>query len=367
MKKLLFCLIGTVCLLEAQSDRGRLSGVVFDPSGAVVARAALKIINTQTAAERTTASDDKGHYLVDSLLPATYKIAVEAPGFAALAVSEVLLGAGEERTLDLHLEPASLKEAVTVEARDEAQVQIDTASIASTVGDREVENLPINGRMVSNLYLLVPGASSSGGGTFDDIRFFGRSNEQNTIRYDGIEAGTIIDSSPADLTGANGASQFRLSQSLENIQEFHVESTTYAAEYGRGTGGQITIITKSGSNEPHGDLFEFVRNDFFDARNYFDTGKKQAPLRLNQFGGAVGGAILKNKLFFFASQENLLQRVYVNFTENTLSAFARSQAVPAIQPVLAAFPVGQIPTTSPYFDVVSGSVSSYLNEYFGNV
>jgi hypothetical protein len=372
LKKFFTALFALTCFLQApcvqaQSDRGSISGVAYDPSGAVVGGAAVRVLNPLTDAVRQTVTDEKGFYLVDSLLPASYNVVVSLTGFGELTVSNVKLGVGEQRSLDLHLQPASLKESVTVEAETESEVQTQTASVAATVGAESVSNLPINGRMISNLYLLAPGAQVSGSGTFDDVRFFGRSNEQNVIRYDGIQAGTIIDSSPADLTGANGASGFRLSQSLENIQEFHVESSTYSAEFGRGTGGQVTITTKSGSNSWHGGLFEYVRNDWFDARNYFDHAAKQAPLRLNQYGGSVGGKILKDKAFFFASQENLMQRVYVTFRETTLSNFARSQAVPAIRPVLAAFPVGQTPTTDPLQDIVSGTLSSYMNEFFGNI
>jgi hypothetical protein len=363
----LTCFLQAPCVLQAQSDRGRISGAAYDPSGAVVAGAAVRVLNPQTEAVRETVTDEKGFYLVDGLLAASYNVVVSSPGFGELTVSNVKLGVGELRSLDLHLQPAGLQESVTVSAETESEVQTQTASIAGTVGAESVENLPINGRMISNLYLMAPGAQVAGSGTFDDVRFFGRSNEQNVIRYDGIEAGTIIDSSPADLTGATGASGFRLSQSLENIQEFHVESSTYSAEYGRGTGGQVTITTKSGSKNWHGGLFEYVRNDFFDARNYFDHGVKQAPLRLNQFGGSIGGPILKDKLFFFASQENLLQRVYVTFRQSTLSDFARSLAVPAIRPVLAAFPAGQLHTADPLQDLVSGTLSSYMNEYFGNI
>src|SRR5215471_19369726 len=363
----LTCFLQAPCLLQAQSDRGSISGAAYDPSGAIVGGAIVRVLNPQTEAVRQTLTDEKGFYLVDSLLPASYNVVGALPGFGELTVADVKLGVGELRSLDLHLQPASLKESVTVSAEAESQVQTQTASIAGTVGTESVNNLPINGRMISNLYLLAPGAQVSGSGTFDDVRFFGRSNEQNVIRYDGIEAGTVIDSSPADLTGANGASGFRLSQSLENIQEFHVESSTYSAEFGRGTGGQVTITTKSGSNAWHGNLFEFVRNDWFDARNYFDHAAKQAPLRLNQFGGSLGGPILKDKLFFFASQENLLQRVYVTFRESTLSDLARSQAVPAIRPLLAAFPAGQAHTADPLQDIVSGTLSSYMNENFGNI
>src|SRR5262245_16225288 len=360
-------MITLASLLPAQSDRGRISGTAYDPSGAVVPKASVQVVNPQTDAIRRTVTDDKGFYLVDSLLPASYNVVISSAGLAELTVADVRLGAGEGRLLDLHLQPASVKESVSVVAESDSQVQTHTASIAATVGEEPVQNLPINGRMISNLYLLVPGSQLSGSGTFGDVRFFGRSNEQNVIRYDGIQAGTIIDSNPADLTGASGASQFRLSQSLENIQEFHVESSTYSAEFGRGTGGQVTITTKSGSNSWHGELFEYVRNDWFDARNYFDRGVKKASLRLNQFGGSIGGAILKDKLFFFASQENLLQRVYVTFRQSTLSDFARSQAVPAIRPLLAAFPAGQFSTADSYQDIVTGTRSSYINEHFGNV
>src|SRR5262245_31337418 len=363
----LTCFLQAPCRLEAQSDRGRISGAAYDPSGAIVGGAIVRVLNPQTEAVRQTVTDEKGFYLVDSLLPASYNVVVSAPGFGDLTVSDVKLGVGELRSLDLHLLPAGLNESVTVSAESESQVQTHTASIAATIGEEPVDKLPINGRMISNLYLMAPGAQLSGSGSFGDVRFFGRSNEQNVIRYDGIQAGTIIDSNPADLTGATGASQFRLSQSLENIQEFHVETSTYSAEFGRGTGGQVTISTKSGSNSWHGGLFEYVRNDWFDARNYFDRGVKQAPLRLNQFGGSIGGPILKDKLFFFASQENLVQRVYVTFRQSTLSDFARSQAVPAIRPLLAAFPAGQFPTADPYQDIVTGTLSSYVNEYFGNI
>src|SRR5262249_26885784 len=157
--------------------------------------------------------------------------------------------------------------------------------------------------------------------------------------------------------------------SLENVQEFRAEASTYSAEYGRGAGGQITIVTKSGTNALHGNLFEYVRNSYFDARNFFNpvSTQQQAPLKLNQFGGSVGGTIKKDKLFFFLSDENLFQRVYTPFSEQTLSAFARSQAVPAIQPLMAAYPVGNAgPTSSPYFDLVQQTLSSFVNEYFGS-
>src|SRR5262249_41552523 len=128
-------------------------------------------------------------------------------------------------------------------------------------------------------------------------------------------------------------------------------------------------VTKSGSNSTHGGLFEYLRNSYFDARNYFNPvgTQQQAPLRLNQFGGSVGGAIIKDKLFYFLSEETMYQRVYSPFSEQTLTIFASSHTVPASRPLLAAFPAGNaVPTSSPYFDIVQGTLSSYVNEYFGS-
>jgi len=152
------------------------------------------------------------------------------------------------------------------------------------VTSAEVKDLPLNGRQLSQLYLLTPGAVNVGTGTFDNIRFSGQANQQNAIRYDGIEGSGIIDSSPGNLNGEI-SSQFRLQSSLENIQEFRVESNNYPAEYGTGAGGQISVITKSGSNQFHGSAFEYLRNDVLDARNFFDRAGK-SPLRLNNFGGS---------------------------------------------------------------------------------
>ena len=365
-KKLVCLLIATAISALAQSDRGRITGRVLDTSGAAVAGATVTVVGTATDFKRETHSDNMGRYLAEGLLSATYKVTAAAPGFADAIVSDLVLSVGQERAVDFRLQPASVKETITVASGALAEVETSSASLAANISTREVASLPLNGRMLSQLYLLVPGASSTGSGQFNEMRFAGRANEQNTIRYDGVQAGAIIGSSPADPSGG-GAAQMRLAQSLENVQEFRVESSTYSAEYGRGAGGQITVITKSGSNDLHGGLFEYVRNDALDARNYFDRASKQAPLRLNQFGGSLGGAIKKDKLFYFVSQENLAQRVYVSFLQNTLSAYARSQAVPAMVPVLAAYPIGNAgATSSPYFDLVSGTLSSYVNDHFGS-
>src|SRR5262245_35681265 len=232
----------------AQSDRGRLTGIVYDPSGAVVPNANILVTNQSTQAIRQVTANETGRYRVDDLLPAPYSITAIAAGCDEATVADVVLAAGQERTVHFHLQTGGVTEAVAVTA-DAPLVDTSSARIGATVSSREVDTLPLNGRQVAQLYLLAPGATSTGSGTFNDLRFAGRANEQNVIRFDGIQGGTIIDSNPGDINGASGgATSFRLTQSLENIQEFRVESSTYTAEHGRGTGGQVTIITKSGSN-----------------------------------------------------------------------------------------------------------------------
>ncbi len=289
MKSLLSCLLLFASLTFAQSDRGRISGIAVDASGAIVPQTSVTLVDDASHVTRTVHANSSGAYFIDALLPGTYDLTATGIGFGDSIVRNVTVVVGQEKQVNFTLQARAVQQSVTVESGELSQLETSSAAIDATVSTREVDDLPVNGRMVSQLYLLIPGASMSGAGTFDDIRFFGRSNEQNAIRYDGVEAGTLIDANPADVNGAN-TSQFRLSQSLENIQEFQVAASTYSAEYGRGTGGQVTVITKSGTNQFHGDLFEFFRNSYMDARNYFNkTTAPQAPLRLNQFGGSVGG------------------------------------------------------------------------------
>src|SRR5262245_16696548 len=141
-------LLQAQCLVQAQSDRGKISGMAYDSSDAIVGGVTVRVLNPQTQAVRQTVTDEKGFYLVDGLLPASYNVLVSAPGFSELTVSDVKLGVGELRSLDLHLQPAGLKESVTVSAESESQVQTHTASIAGTVGEEPVNSLPINGRMI---------------------------------------------------------------------------------------------------------------------------------------------------------------------------------------------------------------------------
>ncbi|MGI8470090.1 MAG: carboxypeptidase regulatory-like domain-containing protein [Pyrinomonadaceae bacterium] len=329
----------------AQSDNARILGTVTDTNGAVVAGANVTARNEKTGEERTATAGNDGAFSIAALKPAFYTVSVSANNFETSVQKNVELLVGQTVSLTLSLSPKGVAAQVNVVTNEEAALNVSSASMSANVNQREVEGLPINGRQLSQLYLQAPGAQNSGTGTFGDIRFSGRANQQNVIRYDGVEGSAIIDASPGNLNG-EVPSPFRLQSSLENVQEFRVDSNNFPAEFGTGTGGQISVVTKSGGNEFHGSAFEYLRRDHFDARNFFD-GATKSPLKLDQFGGSVGGPVIENKLFFFASYEQYRGRFGINNVEAAPSlSLAQPGALipgtttpvnPAIQPFIAAF------------------------------
>ena len=312
----------------AQTDTGRIVGVVRDPNGAIVPGAVVTAKNDRTGEERSATSDVDGLYQIPALHASVYTVTVTAANFATKTITAVQINVGQEQKLDVALSTQDVTETVTVVAgATEAAIDTGSAKIGATVNEREVEGLPLNGRQLSQLYLQAPGTVNSGSGTFGDIRFSGRAVEQNTVRYDGVEGSAIIDAAPGVLNGEI-ATPFRLQSSLENVQEFRADSNNYPAEFGTGTGGQINVVTKSGGNQFHGSLFEYIRNSALDASNFFDNiiGQK-TPLKLNQFGGSLGGPIVKDKFFFFGSYEGYRLRAGINSIEAVPGDQARICAV----------------------------------------
>ncbi|MGE0043527.1 MAG: TonB-dependent receptor, partial [Vicinamibacterales bacterium] len=340
----------------AAQGAATLSGSVRDKTGTLLAGATVTVRNEQTGDERTVTSNEKGLYRVPELKPAVYTVRVANPPLAPTEYTGIELPPGLAMVLDFELSPPGVSETVTVEGVAPV-IDLSSARMGVNVTPREVDDLPINGRQMSQLYLQAPGALNSGTGTFSDIRFSGRAVEQNVLRYDGVEGTAIIDANPGNLNG-EVPSPFKLQASLENVQEFRVESNSYPAEYGTGTGGQISVVTKSGSNQLHGSLFEYYRNDRFDAPNYFDTaaGLPKSTLDQHQFGGSAGGPLLRNKAFFFGSVEGYRLKAGLNFVEAIPSAAAWARAVPAIAALQPAFKApGAIvlpgASTNPDFDI----------------
>ena len=334
--KLLLLICTVLCLVapfsvsaQSSSSTGAFGGTVTDVNGAVVPGATITIKNEKTGETRTANVGDDGAFRIGNLQPTLYTITATGGNFQPSTQTGIELLVGQEQNLTLILQLQGVGAQVNVISGEETAINTQSASQSVNVTPREVANLPLNGRQVSQLYLQAPGAVNSGSGTFGDIRFNARAVEQNIIRYDGIEGSAVIDAEPGTLNGEI-SSPFRLQSSLENVQEFRVESSNFPAEFGTGTGGQISLITKSGGNNFHGSLFEYFRNDKLDAANFFDniTGSK-SPLRLNQFGGSVGGPIIKNKLFFFGSYEGYRLSAGINSVEAVPGDAARICAVVA--------------------------------------
>src|SRR5215813_12861436 len=253
---LLFIAFGFLPLaVQAQTDQGRIVGTVTDANGAIVPGASVLVKNDRTGEERTATTNEAGYFVVPGLKPSTYTVTVSAQNLTIRAAGVQLL-VGQELNLPLALQATGVEAKVDIVASGDAAVDTSSAAMSVNVNPREVEGLPLNGRQLSQLYLQAPGSVNSGSGTFGDIRFSGRAVEQNTIRFDGIEGTAIIDASPGNLNGEI-PTPFRLQSSLENVQEFRVDSNNYPAEFGTGTGGQISVVTKSGSNKFHGSLFEY--------------------------------------------------------------------------------------------------------------
>jgi hypothetical protein len=360
----------------AQTDQGRIVGTVTDSVGATVPGANVEVTNEKTGETRTVKTNEDGLYIVAALKASFYTVKISQANFAVAESKNVQLSVGQELNYSVQLQPEGTTANVTVVSESEAAINTSSASMSANVNQREVEGLPVNGRQLSQLYLQAPGAVNSGSGTFGDIRFSGRAVQQNVIRYDGVEGTAIIDSSPGNLNG-EVPSPFRLQSSLENIQEFRVDSSNFPAEYGTGTGGQINVVTKQGGNRFSGSVFEYLRRDTLDAHNYFDNitnGIPKSKLTLDQFGGSIGGRIIKNKLFFFFSYEGYRVRSGLNFVEAAPRlSLAQAGAIipgsataqnpngtlvnPAIQPFIAGFrsPNAVVVaggTTTPGFEIV---------------
>ena len=342
--------------VSAQSDQGRISGSVADANGAVVAGATVTVTNEQTGEARTVTVKDDGTFSISALKATKYKISASTGNFETSTRGGIDLLVGQALDLNLVLSAKGVAVQVDVVSGQDNIVNTASASMSANVNPREVEGLPVNGRQLSQLYLQAPGATNSGGGTFADIRFSGRANQQNVVRYDGVEGSAIIDASPGNLNG-EVPSPFRLQSSLENVQEFRVDSSNFPAEFGTGTGGQISVVTKSGGNQFHGSGFEYLRRAGLDSRNFFDNtspGIPKSALKLDQFGGSLGGAIIKNKLFFFGSYEQYRGRFGLNFVE---AAPSLSLALPGA--IIPGTITPQNPTGTPVNPAIQPFITSF--------
>ena len=284
-----------------------ITGTVSDPSGAVIGGAKVTVTQKATGSVREDTTNGAGQFNIPSLPPATYTVSIAAPGFKQY-LQDVVLLADQVRNMDIHLQLGQATDQVTVEA---SSVQVNTVSpvLSQVIEHSRVTDLPLNGRNAADLTLLVPGAVSANGNNSGAL-------QGDTKQIPGAEAIAVNGARP-DQIGYNldGANNEDLMSNVnlpfpfpDALQEFSVQTNSFDAQYGNNAGAVVNVVTKSGTNEFHGDLFEFVRNREFNARNYFATTKD--PLKRNQFGGVIGGPIFKNHSFiFFGWQKTIVRSI----------------------------------------------------------
>ncbi len=339
----------------AQLDTGSIVGVVRDKTGAMVADATVKATNTKTAKVYETKTSNVGEYSIPGLPSGPYKVEVDRQGFKTGIVSEIFLHATERFAADVNLEVGSASDQVTVTA-DAATVNTQTSDTGAIINSNSVTNLPLNGRDFTSLIALVPGAVTTGSFGQQSLGGFETDLAGVNVLLDGADA-TRIDTNA--VSTQQGRQESRISRaSVDSIQEFRVLQGTYSAEYGRSTGDVVNVITKSGGNNFHGTVFEYLRNDAFDAKNYF--AKDKTPLHLNQFGGNLSGPLVKNKLFFFMNYEGVRQIVNNPVTATVISDSARAGFVASMQPVIDAIPHPNL--TTPV--VIGGVTRTDLGWYY---
>ena len=307
----LFLLAGAALLLSsitftviAQSNYASLSGTVYDPQHHAIPGAAVQLTADSTHAVRQVVSNEQGIFQITGLLPDQYKVSVQAPGFALFNQS-VRLEVGQATTLDVDLALSSLSTTVRVETQTVNVLRTTDASVGEVVEPTSIRNLPLNGRMLIDLVLTVPGAHESHGAQTGDMSpLYWRPGQRSAVSI----GGNRPNANYFLLDGATNTdptfNTLNLSPSPDTVQEFKVQTGSYTAEMGGAGGGQINIVTRTGTNQFHGTAYEFLRNNVFDARAFNQMDSADHLVR-NNFGGSLGGPIIRNKAFFFANYEGL--------------------------------------------------------------
>ena len=342
-------LIG-VALVWSQVVGSSLSGTVKDESGGGLPGAAVAVKNVETGAERVLVADENGRYSAPSIPVGRYQVAASKPGFTSQLKTGIDLVVGQAAVVDLTLAVGDLKQVVMVEETATA-ISLSTQPSSGLVSERQVKDLPLNGRSYDQLLALNPGivnytAERSGGvGTSNSsvgnmFAISGRRPQENLFLLNGIEftGASVINNTPGGTSGQL--------LGVDAVREFNVVTDTYGAEYGKRPGGQVSIVTASGSNALHGTIYEFLRNSALDARNFFDQGSIPQFER-NSFGGTLGGPLKKDKLFLFGNYEGFRQRLGLsdvtlvpdNGARAGIVGTANGGVAPAVQPLLALWPV----------------------------
>jgi hypothetical protein len=352
--RLMVFLLAVNSWIWAQIVGGTISGTVKDETGAGIAAAAVSVKSLETGAERKLVTDEAGRYSAPSIAIGRYQVSAQKEGFTTQSKTGVDLVVGAAAVVDLILPVGEFKQAVTVEAAA-SLVNPSTAQTSGLVDERQIKDLPLNGRSYDQLVTLNPGivnytyersggvgtSSSSVGNMF---AVSGRRPQENLFLLNGVEftGASVINNTPGGTSGEL--------LGVDAVREFNVVTDTYGAEYGKRPGGQVSIVTASGGNALHGSAYEFLRNSDLDARNFFDQGSIPA-FRRNSFGASLGGPIRRNKLFVFGNYEGFRQRLGLSDVTLVPDNNARAGIVngvnvgvaPAAAALLALWPVANGP------------------------
>jgi outer membrane receptor protein involved in Fe transport len=363
----------TAVVAFAQTESARISGRVTDLSGAVIIDAKCKITNIETNISSTTTTNQDGIYVIPDLRPAIYRLTIQKEGFRTVVQPSLQLYVQDAVNENFTLAIGPMSESITVMGTP--LLQTDSASVSTVVDDQFVQNMPLNGRSFQSLIALVPGivftSQTEGAGQF---AVNGQRSDANYFMVDGVSAnfgsapscclGQSLGGAIPGFTSGGGTNGL---VSVDAMQEFRIQTSSYAAEFGRTPGAQISIVTKSGTNRFHGVAFDYLRNDIFDARNYFDNPPLiKPPLRQNDFGGVLGGPIIKNKTFFFFSYEGLRLRLPQTAQGVFFTGSARAAVAPVYRPIINALPVSTGPPIDPTCDNITNPCLANLTAAYSN-
>jgi len=286
--------------LWAQKDAGAIVGLVRDSSGAVVAGAKVTVTDVDRGISVTISTNDRGEYVAGPLKIGRYTVTVEKQGFKKAVAEPVQVNIQDRVGVDLNLQPGMATEVVTVSS-ERPQLETETSELGQVVDAKRINALPLNGRNYAQLALLGVGVAAAEPGSRVETTYGfsanGARSLQNNFLLDGID-------NNANLGDVLNGAAYVVQPAVDAIAEFKVETNSYTAEFGRGNGAIMNAVIKSGTNQIHGDLWEYLRNDKLDATNAFDIFGRQ-PYKQNQFGFTLGGPVIKNKMFFFGDYEGL--------------------------------------------------------------